>query len=90
MDPGPSTNRTVYTFVGSPSAVVEGALNMARVAAKLIDMRGHHGKKAFKVIKKGCLFDCAILFVFISGLKKWVGNEKIIMSNYANHLIYIL
>ncbi|CAG2120105.1 unnamed protein product, partial [Medioppia subpectinata] len=27
VDPGQSTNRTVYTFVGSPDAVVEGALN---------------------------------------------------------------
>lgn len=32
VDPGKSTNRTVYTFVGSPEAVIEGALNCARVA----------------------------------------------------------
>ena len=32
VDPGKSTNRTVYTFVGSPDAVVEGALAAARVA----------------------------------------------------------
>lgn len=43
VDPGLSTNRTVYTFVGSPEAVVEGALNGARAAAHLIDMRRHHG-----------------------------------------------
>jgi glutamate formiminotransferase/formiminotetrahydrofolate cyclodeaminase len=43
VDPGKSTNRTVYTFVGSPQAVVEGALNSARVARKLIDMRKHEG-----------------------------------------------
>ncbi|CAF96025.1 unnamed protein product [Tetraodon nigroviridis] len=30
VDPGASTNRTVYTFVGSPQDVVEGALNAAR------------------------------------------------------------
>lgn len=45
VDPGASTNRTVYTFFGPPSAVVEGALNAARVARKLIDMTKHHGKK---------------------------------------------
>jgi glutamate formiminotransferase/formiminotetrahydrofolate cyclodeaminase len=44
VDPGLSTNRTVYTFVGSPEAVVEGALNGARVAAQLIDLRRHHGE----------------------------------------------
>lgn len=44
VDPGKSTNRTVYTFVGSPEAVVEGALNSARVAKKLIDMRKHKGE----------------------------------------------
>ena len=43
VDPGLSTNRTVYTFVGLPEAVVEGALNGARAAAQLIDMRRHHG-----------------------------------------------
>ncbi len=44
VDPGKSTNRTVYTFVGSPRAVVEGALNSAAVARKRIDMRGHSGE----------------------------------------------
>ncbi len=44
VDPGQSTNRTVYTFVGSPQAVVEGALSSARVARDLIDMRRHRGE----------------------------------------------
>ncbi len=44
VDPGKSTNRTVYTFVGEPSAVVEGALNSVRVAHKLIDMRTQKGE----------------------------------------------
>ena len=43
LDPGESTNRTVYTFVGSPDAVVEGALAAARVARNRIDMRRHAG-----------------------------------------------
>lgn len=42
-DPGASTNRTVFTFVGPPEAVVEGALAMARVARQRIDMRTHSG-----------------------------------------------
>ncbi|KAJ1187906.1 hypothetical protein NDU88_004671 [Pleurodeles waltl] len=44
VDPGPSTNRTVYTFVGSPQAVVEGALNAAKAAFPLIDMTRHSGE----------------------------------------------
>lgn len=44
VDPGKSTNRTVYTFVGEPKAVIDGALNAARVARKLIDMRKHKGE----------------------------------------------
>ncbi len=44
VDPGHSTNRTVYTFVGNPESVVEGALAGARVARKLIDMRNHKGE----------------------------------------------
>ncbi len=44
VDPGKSTHRTVYTFVGTPEAVVEGALNSARVARQRIDMRTHTGE----------------------------------------------
>src|SRR5215468_8722698 len=44
VDPGASTNRTVYTFVGAPEAVVEGALAAARTAQPLIDMRRHKGE----------------------------------------------
>ncbi|KAH3706117.1 hypothetical protein DPMN_065497 [Dreissena polymorpha] len=44
VDPGLSTNRTVYTFVGTPESVVEGALAGARVAYQAIDMRIHLGE----------------------------------------------
>ncbi len=44
VDPGKSTNRTVYTFVGSPEAVIDGAINSARVAREKIDMRNHSGE----------------------------------------------
>lgn len=45
VDAGASTNRTVYTFVGTPEAVVEGALSAARVAGQLIDMSQHTGEQ---------------------------------------------
>ncbi len=44
VDPGASTNRTVYTFVGDPQSIVEGALAAARVAREKIDMRTHSGE----------------------------------------------
>lgn len=44
VDAGSSTNRTVYTFVGDPDSVIEGALAAARVGAELIDMRKHSGE----------------------------------------------
>lgn len=44
VDPGKSTHRTVYTFVGDPDSVIEGALAAARVAKDKIDMRQHTGE----------------------------------------------
>lgn len=44
VDPGKSTNRTVYTFVGNPDSIIEGALNAAKAAFPLIDMRNHKGE----------------------------------------------
>lgn len=43
VDPGEATNRTVVTFVGEPSAVLDAAVRGVRKAAELIDMRHHHG-----------------------------------------------
>jgi glutamate formiminotransferase / formiminotetrahydrofolate cyclodeaminase len=62
VDPGASTNRTVYTFVGSPEAVVEGALAAARVARLRIDMRTHKGEHP----RVGALDVCP--FVPVSGV----------------------
>lgn len=44
VDPGKATNRTVVTFVGSPSAVVEAAFRAIRKAGESIDMRRHKGE----------------------------------------------
>ncbi len=48
VEPGTSTNRTVFTFCGSPNAVVEGALQSAKAARKYINMAKHHGKEIAK------------------------------------------
>lgn len=44
VDPGASTNRTVFTFVGAPDAVVTAALNAAKTAFQRIDMSKHKGE----------------------------------------------
>ncbi|MBS1494156.1 MAG: glutamate formimidoyltransferase [Bacteroidetes bacterium] len=44
VDPGKSTNRTVFTFVGDPDAVVESAFQFAKKAYELIDMTKHSGE----------------------------------------------
>ena len=43
VDPGADTNRTVYTFVGSPQGVAEAAFQAAKKAYELIDMTKHRG-----------------------------------------------
>lgn len=62
VDPGASTNRTVFTFVGGPEAIVEGALSAARVARQRIDMRTHKGEHP----RMGALDVCP--FVPVSGV----------------------
>ena len=44
VDPGHSTHRTVYTFVGDAETVIEGALAAARVAKEKINMAHHKGE----------------------------------------------
>lgn len=43
VDSGKATNRTVFTFIGSPDAIFESAYRAIDVASRLIDMRLHHG-----------------------------------------------
>lgn len=43
IDPGRDANRTVITFIGDPLAVCEAAFRATDTAARLIDMRTHHG-----------------------------------------------
>lgn len=44
VDPGASTNRTVYTFAGEAEPVKEAAFQAAKVALELIDMAHHTGE----------------------------------------------
>jgi glutamate formiminotransferase/formiminotetrahydrofolate cyclodeaminase len=44
VDPGKSTNRTVFTFVGDPDSIVEAAFQFTKTAYELIDMTKHSGE----------------------------------------------
>jgi glutamate formiminotransferase/formiminotetrahydrofolate cyclodeaminase len=44
VDPGKATNRTVVTFVGEPSRVIEAAFLAIKKAGELIDMSKHKGE----------------------------------------------
>ena len=44
IDPGKSTNRTVFTFVGDPESIVEAAFQFTKTAYELIDMSKHSGE----------------------------------------------
>src|SRR5262245_24881979 len=82
VDPGRSTNRTVYTFVGSPEAVVEGALAAARVARQRIDMRGHRGEHP----RMGALDVCPFVPVAGGGMDECVACAKAFASRAADEL----
>jgi len=76
VDTGASTNRTVYTFVGDPSSVIEGALAAARVAGARIDMRKHKGEHP----RFGAMDVCP--FIPVSG----VTMEECVEMNLVSHL----
>lgn len=44
VDAGPDFNRTVYTFVGDPEAVLAAAFNCVKTGLALIDMTRHSGE----------------------------------------------
>jgi glutamate formiminotransferase/formiminotetrahydrofolate cyclodeaminase len=46
VDAGADTNRSVFTLVGEPEAVLEAAFQAIRTAADVIDMRRHKGAHA--------------------------------------------
>lgn len=46
VDPGSDTNRTVFTMVGEPEAILEAAFQAIKKASQLIDMSKHQGAHA--------------------------------------------
>jgi glutamate formiminotransferase/formiminotetrahydrofolate cyclodeaminase len=71
VDPGEDFNRTVYTFVGEPKSILEGAVKAAKIGIALIDMTKHKGEHA----RMGALDVCP--FIPIKGV---VDNDCIDIS----------
>ncbi|XP_036921069.1 formimidoyltransferase-cyclodeaminase isoform X4 [Sturnira hondurensis] len=82
VDAGPSTNRTVYTFVGPPEDVVEGALNAARAAFRLIDMSKHKGEHP----RMGALDVCPFIPVRGVGMAECVLCAQVFGERLAKEL----
>ena len=74
-----TATRTVYTFVGTPEAVVEGALAAARAAAALIDMSTHHGEHP----RMGALDVCPFIPVQVSNCSNQYQNIEIPISTLS-------
>ena len=81
VDPGNATNRTVYTLIGSPDAVVDAAFAGIAKALEVIDMTTHTGAHARQGACDVCPFvpvadmtmdDCVLLS---HKLAKRVGDE---------------
>lgn len=82
VDPGRSTHRTVYTFVGEPDAVVEGALAGARVAREKIDMTTHKGEHH----RMGALDVCPFIPVANVTMEECVNLSKAFGKRAADEL----
>lgn len=82
VDPGASTNRTVYTFAGAPEAVLEAAFCAAKVGTELIDMRRHKGEHP----RFGALDVCPIVPIAGCTLKDCVEWSKQLAKRLGDEL----
>src|SRR5262249_2195991 len=82
IDPGKSTNRTVYTFAGSPEAVLEAAFQAAKVGSELIDMRNHKGEHP----RFGALDVCPIVPIANCTMEHAVGFARQLAKRLGNEL----
>lgn len=82
VDPGYSTNRTVYTFVGDEESVIEGALSGARKAFELIDMTQHEGEHP----RMGAMDVCPFIPVSNVTMEECVEISKKFAERASNEL----
>ena len=82
VDPGVAANRTVYTFVGQPEAVLEAAFRSIRVAQQMIDMRKHQGEHP----RMGATDVCPLIPVRGIGLEECAVLAKQLAERVSNEL----
>lgn len=82
VDPGKSTNRTVYTLAGSPEPVLEAAFQAAKVGMELIDMRHHSGEHP----RFGFLDVCPIIPIANCTMEQAVEYAKQLSKRFADEL----
>ncbi len=82
VDPGKSTNRTVYTFAGSPEAVLEAAFQAAKVGIELIDMRHHSGEHP----RFGALDVCPVVPIANCTMDDCIGWARQLGKRFADEL----
>jgi glutamate formiminotransferase/formiminotetrahydrofolate cyclodeaminase len=82
VDPGADTNRTVFTLVGEPDAVVEAAFQAIKKAAELIDMSKHKGAHA----RMGATDVCPFIPVSEMTMDECVALSKKLGERVGNEL----
>lgn len=82
VDPGKSTNRTVYTFVGTAEGVVEAAMAASRSAHELIDMTQQSGEHP----RLGALDVCPFIPVSNATMEDCVACAKMFSERLAKEL----
>lgn len=82
VDPGAATNRTVYTFVGEPEAVLEAAFRAAKTGAALINMESHQGEHP----RMGFLDVCPLIPISGVTMEEAVAYSKQLAQRLAEEL----
>jgi len=82
VDAGKDTNRTVVTFIGPPEDVIVAAFKGIKMAATLIDMRGHSGEHP----RMGATDVCPLVPVSEVSIDECVKYSKVLAKKVASEL----
>ena len=82
VEPGKDTNRTVVTFVGAPTQVIEAAFLAIKKAAELIDMSKHSGEHP----RMGATDVCPLIPVSGITMKETIKYSKILAEKIGKEL----
>jgi len=82
VDSGKDTNRTVVTFVGEPSNVIDAAFNGIKKASELIDMTKHRGEHP----RMGATDVCPLIPIKNTTMDECVKYSKILSDKVSKEL----